>query len=68
MLIVVNDTCTINVSYPYLVSSIMIINVMPQFGASLMVVNYAPRAITYTPNIFTIQVTGIYLRAEPAVP
>ncbi len=33
-----------------------------------MVVNYAPRAITYTPNIFTIQVTGIYLRVEPAVP
>ncbi len=66
-MIVVNDTCTINVSYPIL-SPIMIINVMPQFGASLMVVNYAPRAISYAPNIFTIQVTGIYLTEELAIP
>jgi hypothetical protein len=29
---------------------------MPQFGPSLMVINYNPR-VNFTPNIFTIQAT-----------
>jgi hypothetical protein len=33
--IIMNDACTINVSLPYLVLSIMIVNLMLQFGASL---------------------------------
>jgi hypothetical protein len=37
----------------------MIVNLMPQFGATLMVINYAPIVISYAPNIFTIQ-TRLY--------
>ncbi len=58
MTIIVNDACTINVSYPKLVSSIMLVNVMPQFGASVLVVNYAPRAVSYAPYTFIIQATS----------
>ncbi len=43
-----NDTCTINVS------SITILNMMPQFGASL---TDDSRVVTYDRNMFTIQAT-----------
>jgi hypothetical protein len=32
--------------------------VMPQFGESLMVINYAPVVFNYAPNIVTIEATG----------
>ncbi len=60
MKIVTNDAFTISVSWPYLVSSITIVNVMPQFEASLRIVNYTPKVISYAPNIFIIKATGAY--------
>jgi hypothetical protein len=30
---------------------------MPQFGVSLMVIDYAPRVVNFTPNIFITQDT-----------
>jgi hypothetical protein len=35
------------------VSSVTIVNVKPQFGASLTVVNFAPRVVSYAPNTAT---------------
>jgi hypothetical protein len=35
----------------------MVVNTMPQFGASLAVINYAPRVVSNAPNIFITQAT-----------
>ncbi len=44
----------------------MILNVMMKFGASLTVINYAPRVVSnaprvvsYAPNIFILQATDV---------
>ncbi len=39
-------------------------NVMPQFGASLIVVNYAPRVIINGSNTFVIQAIGFVFRVS----
>jgi hypothetical protein len=36
----------------------MIVNVTPQFGASLTVINNAPSFVSFAPNIFIKQATG----------
>jgi hypothetical protein len=53
MMILMNDARTINVSQ--LVSSITIINMMSQFGASL---TDNSRVVIYDPNMFIIQAEG----------
>ncbi len=37
---------------------------MLQFGASLTVINNAPRVISYAPNIYIIQATGAKNRVD----
>jgi hypothetical protein len=59
ILTIISDACA--VSKPLLVSSIMIVKVVPQFGGSLTIVNYAPRVISYASNIFKVQAIGVGL-------
>ncbi len=40
-------------------SSVTIVNAMPQYGASLMVVNNGTRVVSHAANIVAIQVTGV---------
>ncbi len=54
-MIVMIDTCTINVSLPKLVSSISIVNMVPQFGASL---TDDSRVIIDNCNMFIIKATS----------
>ncbi len=54
-MIVMNDPCTRNEPKPKLVLSIMIVNMTPQFGVSL--IDYS-RVIIYDRNMLIIQVTG----------
>ncbi len=51
-MIIVNDTCVIYVSKHWLVSPIMIVNVMPKFGASFA---DDSGVIIYNCNMFIIQ-------------
>ncbi len=53
-----NDACTINVSWPWLVSSITIVNLTPQFGAYL---TDNSGVVLYDRNMFMIQATGFIL-------
>ncbi len=55
MMIIMNDTYTINVPQHLLMSSIMIANVMLQFGASL---TDESRVVIYDHNMSIIQATG----------
>jgi hypothetical protein len=54
-MIVMNDESTKNVSKPYLVLSITILNMMPQFAVSL---TYNSRVVIYDFNMSIIQATG----------
>ncbi len=51
-MIIMNEACTVNVYSHQLVPIIMVGNMTPQFGALLAFVNYDPRVVSYTPNIF----------------
>ncbi len=51
-MIIMNEACTVNVYSHQLVPIIMVVNMTPPFGASLTFVNYDPRVVSYTPNIF----------------
>jgi hypothetical protein len=50
------------------VSSITIVNPTQQFGASVTVIIYAPRVISYAPNIFITQATDVSKKGIFSVP
>ncbi len=42
---------------------------MPQFGASLMVIDYNPRGVNFTPNIFITQaIVGLGKKKTKMIP
>ncbi len=53
--IIMNDACTLNVSQPKLASSITIVNIMPQFGASL---TDNSTVIIFNCNVLIIEATS----------
>jgi hypothetical protein len=59
MTIVMNDACTINVSNPHLLLTVVIINVEHHLQLSIMLL-----VVSYAPNIFIIQASGSFITVE----